>query len=54
MAETIVSIIQVAEGADHAAVAASWDGKTSLVVSEAIKNVVKGTNAGSASALVTL
>lgn len=39
MAEVIVSLIQIAEGADKTAVAASWSGDKSLVVQKAIKDV---------------
>lgn len=45
LAEVIVSTIQVAEGADHASVTTSWDGKTKSVVAAAIKDVAVGTNA---------
>jgi hypothetical protein len=38
-AETVVSIIQVNEGVDRDTVVKSWDGTTSLVISEAIKNM---------------
>lgn len=39
LAEVIVSTIQVVEGEDKAAVAKSWSGDTSLVVSNAIKDL---------------
>lgn len=39
MAETIVSIIQLNEGADVASIVGSWDGSTGLVVSKAIKDL---------------
>lgn len=52
LAEVIVSTIQVAEGSDHATVADSWDGTTSVVVAKAIKGVAVGTN--SSSGVVTL
>jgi hypothetical protein len=39
LAEVIVSTIQVIEGEDKAKVAKSWDGSTSVVVSNAIKDL---------------
>ncbi len=39
LSEVIVSTIEVAEGRDKAAVAASWDGETSLVVAHAVGNL---------------
>ena len=39
LAEAVVSTIQVVEGANKASVAASWSGKTSLVVANAIKDL---------------
>lgn len=39
LAEVVVSAIQVAEGADAAAVAGSWSGDTSLVVARAVKDI---------------
>jgi len=53
MAEVIVSTIQVAEGADHAAVAASWDGSTAVTVAKAIKTVTKNSK-GTSSGVVSL
>jgi len=47
VAEVIVSAIQVNEGADADAVAASWSGDTSLVVQNAVRAMTKG--AGQAS-----
>jgi len=44
LAETIVSIIQVVNGADKADVAKSWSGDTSLVVADAIKDLDAGTD----------
>ncbi len=41
LAEVIVSIIQIMEGEDNKAVAASWDGDTSLVVANATKGLTK-------------
>lgn len=49
--ELIVSTIQVVEGADKAAVSASWSGDTSLVVASAMKDLVTG---GSNQAIVRL
>lgn len=39
LSEVIVSTIEVAEGRDKAAVAASWGGDTSLVVARAVSNL---------------
>ena len=39
LAETVVSLIQVTEGATAADVASSWSGSTSLVVANALKGV---------------
>lgn len=39
LSEVIVSLIEVTEGADAAAVAASWSGDTSLVVSNAVRGL---------------
>jgi hypothetical protein len=41
LAEVIVSTIQVIEGADPSKVADSWDGTTSVVVRDSIKNLDK-------------
>lgn len=40
LSEVIVSAIEVTEGADHAAVAASWSGDTALVVARAVGGLV--------------
>lgn len=40
LAEVIVSIVQANEGVDHDKVVSSWSGKTSLVVKDAIKDLV--------------
>ena len=40
LSEVIVSAIQVVEGADKAAVAKSWSGTTSVVVSRAISDIM--------------
>ncbi len=47
LAEVIVSTIQVIEGHDHAAVAQSWSGDTSLVVAEATRGLVARGASGS-------
>ena len=39
LAETVVSLIQVNEGAKTADVAASWSGSTAMVVADALKNL---------------
>jgi hypothetical protein len=54
LSEVIVSAIQVTEGADKAAVSASWSGDTSLVVAKAIDSLpaVRG-GAGAVAAPVT-
>lgn len=54
LGEIIVSILQVRQGMDTDAVAASWSGDTSLVVREAIKGLTAGTGAGAGSGLVAL
>lgn len=46
LSEVIVSTIQVIEGADKAAVAASWKGDTSLVVAQAIDGLVPAVAGG--------
>lgn len=43
LAEVIVSTIQVIEGEDASKVAGSWDGKTAIVVKDAIKGLSKNT-----------
>jgi hypothetical protein len=52
LAEVIVSTIEVCEGRDKRAVAASWDRKTSLVVARAVGNLgtglVRGKSSGGA------
>lgn len=40
LAEVIVSAIQIAEGADHDAVAKSWSGDTAVVVANATRDIV--------------
>ena len=42
LAETVVSLIQVTEGAKANDVAASWDGSTSLVVGNALRSLTSG------------
>jgi hypothetical protein len=42
LAEVIVSAIEVAEGRDKDAVAGSWSGATSVVVANAIRDIVAG------------
>ena len=42
LSEVIVSTIEVAEGRDKSAVAASWDGDTSLVVARAVSGMKSG------------
>lgn len=46
LAEAIVSAIQVAEGADADAVAASWGGDTALVVASAVKDLAARPSTG--------
>ena len=47
LAETVVSLIQVNEGAKTADVAASWSGSTAMVVADALKNLpATGANTG--------
>ena len=45
IAEVIVSTIQVAEGADRAAVAGSWPGSTAATVANAIKSLLPARSA---------
>lgn len=45
LAETVVSLIQVTEGANAADVAASWSGGTAVVVANALKGVPAKTSA---------
>jgi cell division protein FtsL len=47
IAEVIVSAIQVAEGESKEAVAKSWSGDTSVVVADAIRDVVEAERKGS-------
>jgi hypothetical protein len=46
MGEVIVSTMQVREGADADKVAGSWDGKTSIVVAKAIKDITPAAKTG--------
>lgn len=46
LAEVIVSIMQIREGTDHAAVVGSWDGSTALVVKNATSALSKRDTAG--------
>lgn len=46
LAEVIVSAIEVTEGRDHAAVAKSWDGATSLVVANAVSGLTAAASTG--------
>lgn len=46
LAEVVVSAIQIAEGADAAAVAGSWSGATSMVVARAVKDIAATTSSG--------
>jgi hypothetical protein len=41
LAETVVSAIQICEGAAKASVAASWDGSTAVVVADAVRSLVE-------------
>ena len=54
MAELIVSVIQIAEGASHKAVADSWKGDTSVVIRNATKGLTANSTATSTSGVVTL
>ncbi|MGI9503190.1 MAG: hypothetical protein ACR2RE_09070, partial [Geminicoccaceae bacterium] len=51
LAEVVVSAIQMAEGANLDDVASSWSGDTSVVVADAVANIVKGNSAGGGPAL---
>lgn len=46
LAETVVSLIQVTEGANASDVAASWSGSTAVVVANALKGVPSKTGGG--------
>jgi hypothetical protein len=46
LAETIISIIQINEGAKHDDVIKSWDGTTAIVIDKAIKDLSKGSTNG--------
>lgn len=46
LAEVIVSIMQIREGAEQKTVVDSWDGTTALVVQEATRNLSKRADAG--------
>jgi hypothetical protein len=52
-AETVVSLIQVNEGADRDSVIRSWDGSTSVVIREALKGADLDRVTGSPSGLVS-
>lgn len=54
LGEIIVSILQVRQGVDKDAVAASWSGDTSLVVRKAIHGLTAGAGAGADTGVVTL
>lgn len=54
LGEIIVSILQVRQGVDAGAVAASWGGDTSLVVRKAIQGLAAGAPAGADRGLVAL
>ncbi len=47
LAEVVVSAIEVTEGRDHAAVAKTWGGDTSVVVARAVGSLVPASEAGS-------
>ena len=47
LSEVIVSLIEVTEGRDADAVAASWSGDTALVVANAVRDLTTGNNGGS-------
>lgn len=54
LGEIIVSILQVRQGRDKDAVAASWSGDTSLVVRSALRGLTAGAGASADTGLVTL
>lgn len=54
LGEIIVSILQVRQGQDKDAVAASWSGDTSLVVRSALKDLTVGSGTTPSTGLVTL
>jgi hypothetical protein len=54
LAELVISLIQMNEGADKNAVVDSWDGSTSLVIKNAVKDIALDTGKVSESGIVTL
>jgi hypothetical protein len=54
LAEVIVSLIQINEGMTKKAVVDSWNGDTSLVVAEALKDIAIDKASVSKSGVVTL
>jgi len=54
LGEIIVSILQVRQGHDKDAVAASWSGDTSLVVRSALRGLTAGAGSAADAGLVTL
>jgi len=54
LAELIVSTIQLREGCDKKTVIDSWDGSTSVIISNAVSSVTARNESGDISGLVTL
>lgn len=54
LAELVVSLIQISEGANKKAVVDSWNGDTSLVIQNAVQDLTIGDATVSASGVVTL
>jgi hypothetical protein len=54
LAEVIVSVIQVREGADKKTIVDSWDGSTSVVIKNAINSLSARNSSGDKNGLVTL
>jgi hypothetical protein len=54
LAELVISIIQMNEGADKNAIVDSWDGSTSLVIKDAVKDIALESGTVSESGVVNL
>jgi hypothetical protein len=54
LAELVISIIQMTEGVDKDKVVDSWDGSTSLVIRDAVKDITLGAGTVSEAGIVTM